>query len=71
MTESPLQRVELIEAGPPTQAKEWALRQGLSIAEHHIGREDFQAWASLGRDIAEALQQQHDMAEAMYRNRAP
>lgn len=50
--------VKVIAMGPQTRAEEWALRQGMDIAERHIKGdplETFKVRADLAAEIGEAL----------------
>lgn len=50
-----MQTVKVIQAGRPTNAEEWAMRQGSAIAEKHLPSADFLTQSALASDIAEAL----------------
>lgn len=50
-----MEKLKIIEQGPLTDAEEWAMRQGMAIAERHLLEGDFQSRAALASEIAEAL----------------
>lgn len=50
-----MQTVKVVAAGRPTDAEEWAMRQGSAMAEKHLPDADFQTQSALASDIAEAL----------------
>ena len=44
-----------VECGRETDAEEWAMRDGMSMARKHLPDASFEARAALASDIAEAL----------------
>ena len=50
-----MEYAKVVEAGRPTDAEEWAMRQGSAIAEKHLPNAPFKVQCDLASDIAEAL----------------
>lgn len=61
-----VETVKATQVGPLVVAKEWALRQGMAIAERNVPYASFQTQAVLAKDIAEALQSVFDMQEMVW-----